>query len=141
MISIDPGKTTGVVEWSAEYKPIHYDQLLWEDPLYEYLDKVLDPPSVVVLEKFTLYGHKAKQQSGSDMLTSQIIGVVKSYARVWRSKLIEQPASIKPIAEKWSGVKPTGAHNKNSHWVDAYNHGYYYLQKNGLIQSRALGGK
>jgi hypothetical protein len=136
MVSFDPGVTTGYAEWDAHGGPLRHGQLS-EDELFAYLDNLAEPPEILVIESFVLFGHKAKQLSGSDMKTSQVIGMIKTYAKKWKAEVIMQPAHIKRIAEKWSGAKPIGAH-KNSHWVDAFNHGYYYLQKTGVLRSRAL---
>jgi hypothetical protein len=94
------------------------------------LDELGAVPEVIV-EDFTLYKSKALQQSGSKMETVRVIGSIESWARRNKSVLVKQPASHLTIAQLWSGVKMPSDHRK-SHWVSAYNHGYYYLVKQGV---------
>jgi hypothetical protein len=46
-----------------------------------------------------------------------------------------QPPNIKPIAQRFTGRVPKGAHSK-SHSVDAYNHVEYYLAGIGHYETR-----
>lgn len=91
-------------------------------------DKELDH---VVIERYQLYPNKAMLQSGSDMLTSQLIGAMRALA--W---LYEVPVTLQQAALK----KPTEAlirrrnierlsFGKGDHAKDAESHGYTYLWK------------
>jgi hypothetical protein len=135
-LSFDPGETTGWCSLNEQGIPTGMGALKGDEALYEFLDNVDPIPKVVVIEEFKLYGNKAKQQIGSTMKTSQTIGIIRAYTRKWKSEVVIQPASIKKIAELWTGVSPKGSH-ANSHHIDAFNHAMYYLQKNGIVESRA----
>ena len=138
ILSIDPGHISGYFLFTDNGEDTAVFGQVDEKGLFDFLT-TLERPSLIIIEKFPLYGHKALQQTGSSMETPQIIGMVKMYAHQKDVPVVEQPASILPIAEMWSGVKVNGkGGHAQSHWKSAYNHGWYYLQKNGLKKSRIL---
>lgn len=135
LIAFDPGKTTG---WSIflDGKPESLGQTGIEEmpgKLAEFADTYKGKKVVVVYENFKLFRGRAIQQSGSDMEASQIVGQVKMIAAQNKWEIYDQPPNIKPIAQKWSGAVPPSNH-AISHQVDAYNHGYYWLVKNGMVR-------
>lgn len=137
ILAIDPGETVGWFGFNEDGSDTaEFGQLHGEAALVEFLS-TLETPTLIIVESFTLYGHKAIQQSGSKMITPQVIGMLKMYARQKNVPLVEQPASILPIAEKWSGIKVEGkGGHGNSHWKSAFNHGVYYLVKNNLRKTK-----
>lgn len=130
-ISFDPGETTGVAVFDDD-KVYSWDQI----PMDKILDFLSDEPKpdVVIYENFQLLPHKAKALIGSKFETIQVIGMIKAYAHRHGAELIEQRPGIKSIAEMWTGVKPPKNH-KQSHKVDAYNHGAYYLCRIGVMKT------
>lgn len=135
-LALDPGTSTGWARFNVQGVMTDFGTCKSLDELIDLLD-AMDPPMVVIYEDFTLFQGKAIQQSGSNMPASKAIGIIESAARRWDGvQVIKQRSNIKPIAERLSGVKPKGSHDK-SHHVDAFNHGYYYLTKIGVLQSRA----
>ena len=132
--AFDPGETTGWSVFNRLGQQSDYGQAKGRDELYKVLETIGPVPHVVI-EDYTLYQHKAIQQSGSKLEAVRVIGAIESWATINKSRITRQPASIKAIAQMWSGVKPKGAHSKNHH-VDAFNHGYYYLQKEGFIKPK-----
>jgi hypothetical protein len=147
VIAFDPGVTTG---WCAfetnperEAKPLAYGQVKFLE-LISYLEthEQLPAPDVVIIESFQLLSHKAQKLIGSKFETIQAIGICKSYAQRHGARIVEQPPTIKNIAQKWTGVKPPSNHAE-SHWIDAFNHGKYYMIKNEMDKSQLQlqGGK
>ena len=132
--AFDPGETTGWSIFNCDGEQIDYGQCKGRNLLYATLSKIGVVPYVVI-EDYRLYQSKAIQQSGSKLEAVRVIGAIESWAALNKSRVTLQPASIKAIAQLWSGVKPKGAH-KNSHHVDAFNHGYYFLQKIGIIKPK-----
>lgn len=132
--AFDPGETTGWSVFNRLGQQSDYGQAKGRDVLYIVL-KQIGPVPYVVIEDYRLFQHKALQQSGSKLETVRVIGALESWANSHKSRVTLQPANIKSIAQMWSGVVPKGAH-KNSHHVDAFNHGYYFLQKEGFIKPR-----
>lgn len=135
LVSFDPGKATG---WAVFIDGLPTKDIgilrgldALDDFLADYVGKY-GMPDVVVYEGFLLYSHKAKQQSGSRMEASQAIGKIKFWCKLIRVPLVVmQDANILPIAVKWSKLPLPGDHD-NSHHISAYNHGWYYLVKNGM---------
>lgn len=99
--------------------------------LPEWLANHEPTPDLIVYEGFTLHKNKAIQQSGSNMPASQAIGMIKSYAAMSKIKLVEQPANILATAVMMTQM-PLPSNHSQSHWVSAYNHGFFWLVKNGF---------
>ena len=136
LLAVDPGKTNGVSIF-RDGKVVSIDQVHLDDLptfLYDFknrYDSVVYDRIVIVYENFKLFKGKAIQQSGSNMEASQAIGQLKMIAAQNKWEIYDQPPSIKPIAQKWSGSKPPKNHSQ-SHQIDAYNHGVYWLIKNNM---------
>lgn len=133
-LGIDPGETTGYALFETPEKMLTWGHVAFDD-VFDWLENLPDGITVVIIESFTLFQHKAKQQSGSKMKTSQVIGAVKAWAKRKGAEIVEQPPTIKQFAEKQSGLKPVGAH-ANSHRIDAFNHCYYYFIQKKLVEVR-----
>jgi hypothetical protein len=135
-VSFDPGEKSniGYVVWSEEAKPMKTDQTTLEglDLLFSELP---DTVTTFIVEGYTVFGHV--NHTGSKVVTAQVIGYIKGEARSRKIECVEQPSSILKTAQMWSGVKLDGKHSV-SHWKSAYNHGYYYLHRKGLIRPRVL---
>jgi len=133
--AFDPGDTTG---WSRlawhDGTELEHGMVKFPDMPGFLYDRDLDEVVAVVCEDFRLFQHKAIQQSGSKFDAVAVIGMLRLWVYPFSNQLHLQPPSIKPIAERLSGRKPKGAHNK-SHDVDAYNHGIYYLKQLGNFKT------
>lgn len=120
--------------WAAEMTPLQFEDWLSEQMVYSTID-------ILVVEQFTLYPDKAMAQTGSDMPTSQLIGVIKyihrhmaGVAARWPRpdvELVLQPASIqKPTLGilKRRKVQSTAKKMRaGEHALSAELHGYYYI--------------
>lgn len=104
-----------------------------------------DELAMVAVEKFTLYADKAMDQIGSEMLTSELIGVIKYLVRVHNDEVEK--------GDPWSTglvlLKSEGAHAKKAiraqlkargiervgkvgdHTGDAEEQGWYWLYRLG----------
>lgn len=84
----------------------------------------------VVIEEFRLYPWKSQEQGFSEMLTCQMIGVIKYICNKAKMPFKEQGASIKKPTRaicKAKGVRRlTGTGN---HAADAQLHGWYHILK------------
>lgn len=128
VLSFDPGETTG---WCYQ----DMDKILavgQANGLEELIDVCAKHDGIVdhvVIEDYIILNKKAGSHSGSRVPTIQMIGFLKSWCI--QQKLQQPtlyPARMKPIQQKQTQMKPIGAH-KDNHWVDAYNHGRWYLIK------------
>lgn len=134
VLSFDPGNTTGWVYQNPQ-KMIDYGQAsgLIEviDVCTEHEGGIVDQ---VVIEDYVILGQKAMSHTGSRVPAIQVIGYLKAWAHKQGIPVKLYPARMKPIQQKRTGKVPKGAHSKN-HWVDAYNHGRYWLIENGHAKS------
>lgn len=138
-LSFDPGKVTGWARFNNQGKVLEMGQVSLEE-LVECVELLLDqhnvddPIEAVIYEDFVVFKHKAQKMAGSRMEASQAIGLIKGLAQRAGCKIVKQNSSIKPIAERWTQVKPPSDHAQ-SHQIDAYNHGKYYLINEGICKS------
>lgn len=136
-MSLDPGEGTGWALWSetghlTDFGNV-YDDVNGVADLFEELTGRGTLPDVIIYEKWKLL--KTKEFYGSTMLSCQVVGVIRAFGHLIEAELISQETNIKSIAQSWTGLKPVGAH-ATQHFVDAINHGWYYLQMNKKITPR-----
>lgn len=131
LVAFDPGEGTGIAVLSRTGGVLGTQITRTREELYEVLE-LLPNVRKVVMEDYTLFQHKAIQQSGSKLETVRVIGVIESWAHQRKAEVILQRPNILPIAKLWTGIKPKGAH-RNNHHISALLHGLYYLQKEGYI--------
>jgi hypothetical protein len=137
LAAFDPGETTGYALFNAAGVNLERSQVKGRLALYDLLEEI-GPVEHVIIEDFRLFQHKALQQSGSRLETVRVIGAIESWAHNTKGRVTLQPPTIKPIAQLWSGKVPKGSHSL-SHSVDAFNHGFYFLQKNGYTKPKRQG--
>jgi len=149
VLAIDPGDAhVGIASWGGA-RPDDRDAIFdWEGVLaYEesaaravdLIDQILaikSSDAILVLEEFRLYPDRAREQSWSQMQTSEMIGAIKLVARRRGVKVVEQGASIKKATRaqlKKRGIKQVG---KGGHARDAELHLAHYCLKEGLWTQR-----
>ena len=136
-LAYDPGKTTGWAMFDDAGESVQYGQLSL-DELVTHVDSMTtrslteDPLVAIIVEEFKLFGHKAKHQVGSQMEASQAIGILRVLANNTGAEFVLQPPTIKAMAVKWTQLSPKGLAHAKTHWIDAFNHGAYYLIKRGI---------
>lgn len=135
LIAFDPGYTTGWCEVTEEGFPKNMGQIAYPD-LTDFFRNRMGPQPYnrVVIEDYKVYRKKAMQHSGSDLKTSQVIGKIKFWAELNDLPVVMQPASILPIAQRWTQVKMPGNHAE-SHKISAFLHGAYYLMNAGIAKT------
>lgn len=132
-LAIDPGLSSGIATFDAAGKVTDISIIRTPAAMFDFLSKVTNEVTkLIIVEEFKLFQRKALQQSGSDMVASRVIGAIEYVAHSQKIPIVWQPAQIKRVAEMWTGKKPPSNHNE-SHGIDAYNHGMYYLIKNKVI--------
>lgn len=135
-LALDPGTHTGWALWDKDGKFLEMGTTHSDTQLHEKLASLPITIKVVVIEDFQLWHHKAQQQAGSRMPAPKTIGAVETFARLWGARIVKQPSNIKPIAERMTGVSTKGKQKSQTHVLDAYNHGEYYLIKNKVKEIR-----
>jgi hypothetical protein len=127
-VGVDPGDMTGwvILEWDGG-KFLYAGQTKADDfwEVLERIYKVFDV-KVIVYEDFILFKNRAQAQTGSRFYASQVIGVIKVYAKKHETELVKQPSTILINAPKISGVEMKGSHDQ-SHYKSAYNHLVWWM--------------
>jgi hypothetical protein len=134
ILGVDPGTTTGVVTMTTGGVVRSLANLSIED-VYELLNRQFAKTIQLIVMEDYIVGNRAAHLRGSKNEASQVIGVVNAWSKVYKIPVVMQMPAVKMIAEKLSGKQPHGAH-KDMHWMDAFNHGYYFLHSVGLVESR-----
>lgn len=132
-LSADPGLHTGWALWDDKGKFLEMGTTHSNDELHKKLEGI-SGIKVVIYEDFLLFKHKASKQVGSRMPASQAIGILETFARQWGAEIVKQPSHIKDTAERLSGMKTKRLAKHLTHKIDAYNHGYFYLVRNKIIE-------
>lgn len=146
VLSFDPGKNSGGRKsgsgWCLQDETKVYDfgviqdmnqklsELLWKMSTGQMLK-----PDVVVYEGYGINPNNVSYNVGSDLTTVQNIGAIKLFANLVGSKThIYRPDQKK---KQWAatGKNPTKVPKAQSHWIDAFNHGRFYLIERGLAPS------
>lgn len=134
LLAIDPGKATGYSFWKNA-RPAHLGIVRGLAEMDDWLIACIDvfgKPDIIIIEKYSLFSWKAKQQSGSDMPASQVIGKVEMWAKMHKIPVVYQKPDQMHEAVKWSKV-PIPANHDNSHDKAALNHAVYYLVTQGMM--------
>lgn len=134
--SIDPGETVGLARWVDTGECIwkgsmsveEYMQYLclqtWDTPHTEFL--------AIVMEDYRLRQGKQMAQTGSRMLTSQVIGMTRLFARQHGTKVHLQDPQAYKLAAMHAGIKIPRGHIKDE--LSAYLHGYYFFESIGVLR-------
>lgn len=149
MVAVDPGgEHVGVAAfgkdddgwecvWAGEMTPLEFEDWLSE----QYATGRID---ILVYESWKLFPDKAKQQTGSDMPTSQLIGVIKYIHRACKSSKVRFPGPDAQIFVQDPSIKiPTRSLLKArgmlsmakflkiplDHAADAELHGWHLILK------------
>ena len=109
------------------------------DKMSDFMAWVVEEYTVehLVVEHYILYGRLAKQQSGSNMPASRIIGRAEMLAKLYNIKLDKPRADKLPSSLKHAGITMPKSH-KDSHRFSAYAHGYEYMITHKLAPSALM---
>lgn len=133
VLSFDPGETTGWV-YQDPQKMIDYGQASGLENVMKVCEEFVGEVDYLVVEDYVILGKKAMSHAGSRVPAIQVIGYLKAWAITNKVPIQMYNARLKPTQQKRTQKFPKGAHSKN-HWVDAYNHGRYFLIERGLAKS------
>lgn len=139
-LALDPGDNTGWCTFDANGEIVNQglcSNLDGRESLYNLLQEMHKEVrlKLVICENYALFPWKSKEQSWSDLNTPRVIGVIEYWCYLTKIELELQPPNIKMIAYRWAGLTPA-KNKKMSHSLDAYVHGIYYLQKNGIRKAQ-----
>jgi hypothetical protein len=134
-LAIDPGDMTGWAKFDENGKILEYGQVSEAEFMEWITENVHENLKHVICEDFLLYQHKAMSQTNSrarKMKTSKKIGQLEMTCQLRGVPITLQPASNKPIGYMWGGLGEAPSNHSISHQFDAYAHGVFFLQKNGI---------
>lgn len=136
LLAFDPGNTTGWVELNEKAEL----QNAGNAEGFEGLQKVLDlyddqKVDRVVIEEYFVFPGKAMMLTGTKLVTSQTEGIIKGWCLRKKIPFTTYRSSLCEVQQKHSQIKPTGPH-KYSHYVYAYNHGWWWLFQNKYVVSK-----
>lgn len=125
ILVIDPGKTTGYIFYEPD---THTVLEKGELNLFERLDDLIYLADFVVYESFQLFGHKAKEQIGSDFPACEVIGVIKYLLeKTHKDYVVQRPADQQFFDD--AKLKKLSLYSKSRHVNSATKHLLYYLLK------------
>lgn len=126
VLSIDPGKRIGVSLWHSS------GTLLWKVVMdFEELSDWLEAEfglTTIVIEGYRT--NPKIKQGGSKQLASQVIGMVRAYARRRKIKLVIQENTILRIAALHAKIAVPKGHIPDD--IASVLHGFYYFESIGM---------
>lgn len=138
VLGVDPGEAVGYAVFEVtEGKPeethmVYIGQGRHETFNEEFVDLINKySPKIVVAEDYIVYSHKLKAHRNSRMNTSRMLGKIEALGDVFNFDVELQPASILPVAQKWTR-RPLPKDHSISHQFSALNHARFYMIKNKL---------
>lgn len=131
-VAFDPGKHTGYAFWDAKGNSKGMGQTHTKEDLQEVLDDIPETVHTAIIEDFILYPNKAEAQAGQRMHASEAKGQIEGWAIRRRCKIVKQPAHILSQARMFTKIDDAKMNHAVSHQFSAYNHGEWYLVKEGV---------
>lgn len=134
VLGIDPGLTTGLALIEIkEKRPKLIEALISKDTSCFEWKWMLEDADVIVCEDFKVRPNKARKGAFdySSMDTSQIIGSIKTLAKLLDKEIVLQPAAIKPVGFGFAHLEYTPG-KKGIHIQDAAAHAMYYAVRHNL---------
>lgn len=147
ILALDPGHTTGAclirtAPTDKGFEVLWCDEIAWNDR-FQVLRALIDgripmcpPPRILVMEQFRLRQGRAFEQSGSEMPSSQVIGIAQAFWWIQWQELtgmyFQEPGAMVRvmIPEEdlfWTKGSP--------HKQDAYRHARYFYLMNLRVAS------
>jgi hypothetical protein len=125
ILSFDPGETTGYCAMTLKGTVRGFGEFSLSSRVVWLLRHY--HPSVVVVESFALYPHKATSQIGSSFRTVEVIGVIRHECAQHHLVLVEQPANQRAFFSYRGRVRRYAPSVRGKHALDATRHLLYYL--------------
>jgi hypothetical protein len=146
VLSFDPGKNHGGRNsgsgWCLQDENTVYDFGVTQDlveflawDVFAPLKKLGIRPDIIVYEGYQIRKETVAQNVGIPLSTVENIGAIKLFARSLKAEVVKFMPAQKPTQWKATGKNPTKVPKAQSHWIDAYNHGRYYLITRNLAPS------
>ncbi len=134
VVGFDPGLSTGMCvarffpQLPLRFEILRSDVLMW-DTIEAATKHTLEPkahqPRIAIVERFTLYRHKAQDQIGSSFPSAEVIGIIRTWCFLFGLEMVRQPASVLERV----GIPAEHAPQimRSPHARDAYGHVRYFI--------------
>lgn len=132
ILAVDPGEHIGLACYDASGN-LHWDGIMNPVQFIDWCATTVNKFSVVVIESYRLRQGRAVRQTGSKLITSQVIGTAKLFARTQHAKVIEQDPQILNLGAMHMGIKVVSHFPDN---VSAKIHGWYYLETLVIVKPK-----
>lgn len=140
-LAIDPGeKRTGWASFNEAGEETGLGTILGgPDGFMDWIEGLPDPPQEIIFEGYAV--NPTINHGFSKVVTVQLIGMIKRYAKQRKIPIHEQRNTVLSIGLRYIGMyavyNPPGKSKKHvDDQISALAHGVYYLQKNGIRKSR-----
>ena len=129
-LAIDPGMTSGWAVFDEVGTIIEYGQFAYADATKELKVLIHDELLTIIVEDYKNHPWM-KQKGWGKNETSKLIGKIETLAELRDIPIVLQSNTVKGIGYMYAGLKPPSNHSI-SHQFDAYAHGVYWLQTEGI---------
>jgi hypothetical protein len=130
-LAVDPGDTTGYARFNDLGDIISFGQIKESDFNDWLRDELGDNKYLrVICEDYRNHAW-TRQTNWSRNKTSKKIGGLEAICNFFKIELVLQPNTVKAIGYMWGGIEVPTNHSI-SHQFDAYAHGVYHLQQEGI---------
>lgn len=130
-LALDPGETTGWATFDDKGELLNLGQFTQAEQNDWLNENVTTALKAVICEDYRNHGWK-QQKKWSRNQTSKNIGAVEMICSMRNVPIVLQPNTVKKIGYKWGGLEGAPSNHKISHQYDAYAHGVYWLQSQGI---------
>lgn len=132
-LAIDPGVTTGWASFDEKGQTLDFGEIKGIDEFLDFFEGI-DHSELehVICEDYIV--DKRVSHGGSRVPTIQLIGAIKRYCHKNKIPLHMQHRAAKDIGIKFIGMKKPKGHMPDK--ISALCHGVYWLQRNGIRESR-----
>lgn len=137
VLSVDSGKNVGWCLWTEEGMEIDRGVCDMEDfPVF--LEDIDDELSIIIYEDYIGFKNQSHngRQTGSRFVASQVIGMLKQFAKPRGVKLVRQQSNILSVSAAHTGYKLPKGHLPDQD--SAYLHGHYYFVVQGILKAQVI---
>lgn len=129
-LAIDPGETIGWATFDSNGDGISFGQSRYETFVSDFETLIHSGLKCIIVEDYRNHGWQ-QQKRWSRNITSKIIGKIETLAELRGVRIVLQPNTVKKLGYMYAGIEVPDNHSI-SHQTDAYAHGVYWLQTNGI---------
>lgn len=138
-VAIDPGETTGWAAFDENGNLINMGQFKLVAQTQVLTELISNTPNLkaVICEDYRNHGFAGAraQKRWSRNQTSKNIGKIELVAELRGVPCHLQPNTVKATGYAWGGLDGPPSNHSISHQYDAYAHGVYWLQSNGVREA------